>query len=60
MLHAPSDHAPSPVAAEIKLSGKDVDILRSLASEIAQIASLPVHQEKADPGYTKKDHQTNS
>jgi hypothetical protein len=35
------------VANEIKLSGKDIDVLKSLASEVAEIASLPVHEEKA-------------
>ena len=47
MLHDPSHHAPPPVAAEIHLFGKDTDILRRLAGEVAQIAALPIHQEKA-------------
>ncbi len=47
MLHDPSHHTSPPVAAEIKLSDKDVDILKSLAGEVAEIASLPVHKEKA-------------
>ena len=47
MLHDPSHKTAPPVADEIKLSGKDTDILRSLAGELAQIASLPVHKEKA-------------
>ncbi|MDD4870278.1 MAG: hypothetical protein PHR77_06935 [Kiritimatiellae bacterium] len=47
MLHDPSHYAPPPVAEEIKLRQKDKDILRSLASELAQIATLPVHKEKA-------------
>ncbi len=47
MLHDPSHHTPPPVAAEIKLSGKDAGILRRLAGEVAEIAMLPVHQEKA-------------
>lgn len=47
MLHDPSHHTPSPVAQEITLSQKDTDILRQLAGEVARIASLPVHKEKA-------------
>jgi hypothetical protein len=47
MLHDPSHHTPLPVAAEIKLTNKDTEILRRLAGEVAQIASLPVHKEKA-------------
>ena len=47
MLHDPSHHTPPPVAAEIKLSGKDTEILRRLASEVAEIASLGEHKEKA-------------
>ncbi len=48
MLHDPSHHTPPPVAAEIKLSGKDTKILRQLAGEVAEIASLPVHKAKAE------------
>jgi len=47
MLHDPSHHTPPPQAAEVKLSPADKDILRRLASELAQTAALPVHQEKA-------------
>ena len=47
MLHDPSHYTPPPTAEEIKLSPKDKDILRQLASEVAAIASLPVHREKA-------------
>ncbi len=47
MLHDPSHHTPPPVAEEIKLPDKDTEILRRLAGEIAEIASLPVHKEKA-------------
>lgn len=47
MLHDPSHHTPPPVANEIKLSAKDREILRSLASEIAEIAALSIHKEKA-------------
>ena len=47
MLHDPSHHTPPPVAQEIKLTDNDTEILRRLAGETAQIASLPVHKEKA-------------
>ena len=47
MLHDPSHHTPPPVAAAIKLSTKDREILRGLASEVAGIAALPIHKEKA-------------
>jgi hypothetical protein len=47
MLHDPSHHTPPPVAAEIKLSAKDTDILLRLADQVAQIAALPVHKENA-------------
>ena len=36
-----------PLAQEIKRSPRDKDILRRLAGELAGIASLPVHKEKA-------------
>ena len=47
MLHDPSHYEPPPIAEEIKLSPTDKDILRRLAGELAQIAALPVHKEKA-------------
>src|SRR5512138_591767 len=47
MLHDPSHHTPMPLAREIKLSRKDKDTLRHLAGELAAIAALPVHKEKA-------------
>ncbi len=47
MLHDPSHRTPLPVAAEIRLPPADRDILRRLAGEIADIAALPVHREKA-------------
>ena len=47
MLHDPSHHQPAPVAEEIRLGAKDTDLLRRLAGELAEIAALPVHQEKA-------------
>jgi hypothetical protein len=47
MLHDPSHYEPPPIAEEIKLSARDVDVLRRLAGELAEIAALPVHREKA-------------
>lgn len=46
MLHDPSHHTPPPTAYAIKPGQKDQDILRRLAGEIAEIASLKVHKEK--------------
>ena len=47
MLHDPSHYEPPPIADEIRLSQRDSDVLRTLASKLAEIASLPVHREKA-------------
>lgn len=47
MLHDPSHYEPPPTADEIQLGAKDAAILRRLAFELAEIASLPIHQEKA-------------
>ncbi|MCC6127335.1 MAG: hypothetical protein IT426_20425 [Pirellulales bacterium] len=47
MLHDPSHYEPPPIAEEIELPAKDIDILRRLAGELARIAALPVHKEKA-------------
>ena len=47
MLHDPSCHTPLPVAEEVKLSPKDTDILRRLAGELAEVAALPIHKERA-------------
>ncbi len=47
MLHDPSHCTPMPVAAEIRLTARDREILRGLAGELAAIAALPVHREKA-------------
>lgn len=47
MLHDPSHKTMPEVAREIVLKQEEVDVLRSLAEEWAQIASLPVHKEKA-------------
>ncbi len=47
MLHDPSHFTPQPIAEEIRLSPRDRDVLRRLATEIAEIVALPVHREKA-------------
>ena len=47
MLHDPSHYELPPIAEEIQLDVRDVDVLRRLAGELAQIAALPVHREKA-------------
>jgi len=47
MLHDPSHLSPPPVAAEINLPTGDIDTLRRLAAEVAEIAALPIHAEKA-------------
>lgn len=47
MLHDPSHYSPPPLAQEIRLTNGDKETLRRLASEVADIAALPVHREKA-------------
>ena len=47
MLHDPSHYEPPPIAHEIEVSQGDAEVLRTLASELAEIAALPVHPEKA-------------
>jgi len=47
MLHDVSHEAMKSVAGEITLPRNDIDVLRRLAGELAAIASLPVHREKA-------------
>jgi hypothetical protein len=47
MLHDPSHRTPPPQAVEVVLTQKDRDTLRRLASDVAEIAALPVHKEKA-------------
>ena len=47
MLHDPS-HRPQPIVAEeINLQPREKEVLRGLAKELAGIAVLPIHQEKA-------------
>ena len=45
MLHDPSHYEPPPIAHEIAIGTKDTEVLRGLASELAEIAALPVHRE---------------
>ena len=47
MLHDPSHYEAPPLAEEIKLRRRDRDVLRRLADELAPLAALPVHREKA-------------
>jgi len=47
MLHDPSHYEPPQEAEAIALKAADRDVLRALASEVAEIAALPVHAEKA-------------
>ena len=47
MLHDPSHYEPPPIAHEIRLNVRDQDVLRTLASELAEIAALPGHRERA-------------
>jgi hypothetical protein len=47
MLHSASHYTPIPVAEEIRLGPRDKDVLQRLAGQLADIAALPVHREKA-------------
>jgi hypothetical protein len=47
MLHDPSHYEPPAEVEPIRLTSAEQNVLRQLASEIAEIAALPVHQEKA-------------
>ena len=47
MLHDPSHQTPPPQEVEVKLGADDRDRLRRLAGELAAIAALPAHKEKA-------------
>ncbi|MHB8962317.1 MAG: hypothetical protein ACYC5K_04110, partial [Saccharofermentanales bacterium] len=48
MLHDPSHVTPRPAEEEIVLAQRDIDILRRLGQETAEIAALPVHKQKAE------------
>jgi hypothetical protein len=47
MLHDPGSYAPPEIFETIDLEERDKAVLRSLGTEIASIAALPVHKEKA-------------
>jgi hypothetical protein len=47
MLHDPGSYSPPPQISEITLTSRETDTLRGLAEELANIAALPVHKEKA-------------
>lgn len=47
MLHDPGSYAPPLMIHEIYLEESEKNVLRKLGEEIAQIASLAVHKEKA-------------
>ena len=48
MLHDPSHYEPLVSAEPIVLADSDKTILRKLAEELAAIAALPIHREKAE------------
>jgi len=47
MLHDPSHKTTPEIPGEIKLDQNEIDVLRSLAHEWAEISNLPVQKEKA-------------
>ena len=47
MLHDPSHKTTPEIPGEIKLAQNEIDVLRSLAHEWAEISILPVHKEQA-------------
>jgi hypothetical protein len=47
MLHDPGSYAPPLQIREITLTAAEKDTLRRLGSEVAAVAALPVHREKA-------------
>ena len=48
MLHDPGSYSPPLSIREIRLAQDEKDTLRGLADELARIAALPVHREKAE------------
>ncbi len=48
MLHDPGSYSPPQRYMEITLAAAEKDVLKRLAGEIASIAALPVHREKAE------------
>ncbi len=47
MLHDPGSYSQPAVVKELQLGNHDKTVLRQLGQEIAAIAALPIHQEKA-------------
>ncbi len=47
MLHDPGSYAPPRIFETIELEERDREVLRELGRQIASIAALPVHKEKA-------------
>ncbi len=47
MLHDPGSYTPPRRFTDIRLAGAEKDVLKRLGAEIADIAALPVHREKA-------------
>jgi hypothetical protein len=47
MLHDPGSYAPPQRIRELRLGPQEKDTLRKLGSELAEVAALPVHTEKA-------------
>lgn len=58
MIHDPSHYEPPAIAEPIVLPDGDKTILRTLAGELAGIAALPVHQEKAELWRRLNDRQS--
>ncbi|MFI5378862.1 MAG: hypothetical protein ACHRHE_06180 [Tepidisphaerales bacterium] len=48
MLHDPSHYEPPAPAEPIRLKDADKTVLRRLAEDVARIAAMPVHREKAE------------
>jgi hypothetical protein len=48
VIHDPSHRSPPIVAEEIRLAPREKVVLRGLVAELARVATLPVHREKAE------------
>ena len=55
MIHDPSSYSPPRVLSKIALSEEEKTILRTLAERVADIATLPIHREKARLWQTLND-----
>lgn len=58
MLHDPSHYEPLAPAAPIVLTAADTEVLRALAREVAAIAALPIHKEKAELWRRLNEHDS--